>query len=380
MGKRHRCRRRPSRPTVGLVVLARDEEQSLPRLLASIAGHVDEVVLVDTGSTDRTVSLFEGWAGETGTAHTVGRFRWVDDFVLARAYADSLATCDWLVWADADDEIRGAEHLRRLAAGAPRRIAGFAMDYAYAFDASGNCSSRYPRERLVRAGRGAWGGNRIHAVKTVDGPVRYVPPTVVEWVHHKRPGADVASSAWRLRVLRHQLAAEPANPGVLCYLGCEELFAGEFDAAIGHFRRYLDVRSGWDDERAWVTRKLAEARMRQRHFREVLEPAREALRRVPGWPDSCLTLCEAYYHLGDMGAAAYWAKQVIRRGVPKTVLDINPLNYTQQPRLILADCHARRERPSAAIELYRECLAVTPDDERIHAELARLEAQLPTES
>ena len=43
--------------TISACLIARDEEKNLPRCLASLAGAVDEIVLVDTGSTDRTCEI-----------------------------------------------------------------------------------------------------------------------------------------------------------------------------------------------------------------------------------------------------------------------------------------------------------------------------------
>jgi glycosyltransferase involved in cell wall biosynthesis len=106
-------------PTVGLAIIARDEEASLPRLLQSISGAFDQVVLVDTGSKDGTTKVFEEWARTEAELHPgfrwiVDRFEWIDDFSAARNHADSLLTTDWLVWADADDEISGAENIRAV--------------------------------------------------------------------------------------------------------------------------------------------------------------------------------------------------------------------------------------------------------------------------
>jgi hypothetical protein len=50
---------------------------------------------------------------------------------------------------------------------------------------------------------------------------------------------------------------------VLGYLGTEEMARGELDEAEGYFRRYLDEKTGWDEERAQVHRKLAQVLMAQ---------------------------------------------------------------------------------------------------------------------
>jgi hypothetical protein len=84
---------------LSVCLIARNEEKSLPRALASVRGIADETVVVDTGSTDRTVEL----AKEMGAA--VCHFPWCDDFSAARNAAIDHARGDWIFWLDADEEL-----------------------------------------------------------------------------------------------------------------------------------------------------------------------------------------------------------------------------------------------------------------------------------
>jgi hypothetical protein len=80
-------------------LIARNEEQNLPRALRSLSGVADEIVLTDTGSTDRTPQI----AAEFGAR--VVRFEWCDDFSAARNFAVDQARGDWVLWLDADEEL-----------------------------------------------------------------------------------------------------------------------------------------------------------------------------------------------------------------------------------------------------------------------------------
>lgn len=80
-------------------LITRNEEANLRCCLTSLAGIVDEVVVVDTGSTDETVAI----AQEFGAI--VGSFVWSDDFSAARNHAISLASGDWVLVIDADEEL-----------------------------------------------------------------------------------------------------------------------------------------------------------------------------------------------------------------------------------------------------------------------------------
>jgi hypothetical protein len=87
---------------VALVMIARNEAARIVRALASVANCVDELVVLDTGSTDATVAL----ARSAGAR--VGHFDWCDDFAAARNAALELADADWSVVVDADEWIAEA--------------------------------------------------------------------------------------------------------------------------------------------------------------------------------------------------------------------------------------------------------------------------------
>ena len=96
---------------ISLCMIVKDEEEMLPRCLAAVAEHVDEIVIVDTGSTDRTVEIAESFGAN------VIEFPWNGSFADARNVSLDTATGDWILWLDADevlDEGQG-ELLRELA-------------------------------------------------------------------------------------------------------------------------------------------------------------------------------------------------------------------------------------------------------------------------
>jgi tetratricopeptide (TPR) repeat protein len=80
-------------------LIVRDEEKNLPHCLASLDGLVDEIVVVDTGSSDGTLIVAQEWGA------TIGNFEWDDHFAHARNHALSLCTAEWVLWIDADERL-----------------------------------------------------------------------------------------------------------------------------------------------------------------------------------------------------------------------------------------------------------------------------------
>lgn len=366
--------------TIGLALIAKNEARTLPTLLASIEGAFDRVVLLDTGSTDRTVALFEEWAkGQDGLSWQTGHYQWTHDFADARNTADQLlGHVDWRVWADCDDEIVGAQHLRQLAAAAPPDVVALVGLYDYAHDEHGQVVCELKRERVVRAGHGGWIG-RVHEAQVIDGPTMEIDPSVCRWVHRKQPTAP-DSNTRNLRILRAWLRDEPNNPRVLAYLGTEEQARGRHKRAVTYLRRYLKLVTGWPEERAQVHRKLAVSLMALDRDGEAIDVALEAQKVVPGWPDSHLTLAEAHYKLGEHDKAIFWAREVLRIGKPETLLILNPTDYTFRPLLVLAGALGALGRVDEAIDAGQQALAIQPDHGELRAHMASWKAESKRET
>lgn len=356
-------------PRIGLALIAKNEGRNLPGLLASITGAFDRVVLLDTGCKDNTVDVFTEWAQaeETeGFTYEVRGYEWRDDFADARQHADAILFEDpsisWSVWADADDHIHGAQNLRQIARNAPPEVGAYVFAYDYAHDEHGKVICALRRERLVRRGAGTWSG-RVHEaqlIHNVDGspaPVTVIDPDVCRWVHRRTD----QPSGRNLRILRKWVREEPDNPRVLQYLGTEHLARNKHKQAVGYYRRYLKQLGTWDEERAQVHRKLATALMQLGRWDEAQQTSLEAYALMPSWPDSLLTLAQVAHHRREYGKTIEWCDQVIERGIPDTMLIINPLEYVSGPRALKASALAGLGDLEQAVQVGDEALSIQPD-------------------
>ncbi|RDW19421.1 glycosyltransferase [Oceanobacillus chungangensis] len=80
-------------------MIVKNEEESIDRCLNSVIDVVDEIIIVDTGSTDKTIELCKNYNAN------IYPYTWDNHFGNARNYGLSQATGDWILWLDADEEL-----------------------------------------------------------------------------------------------------------------------------------------------------------------------------------------------------------------------------------------------------------------------------------
>lgn len=93
-------------PTLSLCLIARNEEQNIERCLSSVRGLVDEIIVVDTGSTDRTKEIVRRFTEK------IFDLPWNNDFAAAKNEALKQATGDWILVLDADEGVSSPDHDR----------------------------------------------------------------------------------------------------------------------------------------------------------------------------------------------------------------------------------------------------------------------------
>lgn len=264
---------------LSLCMIVRDEEDNLAVCLDSVAKHVDEIIIVDTGSVDRTrevavrygasvyqfdphnhpEAFFRDTAEENARWAGPGEYSgmWcLADFAAARNESFKHATGDYIVWMDADDVLDGAENLRHVVAHleATSQPMGY-LAYNYAQDDKGRVHYRQWRERVIRRGTAYW-LNPVHEVLMpisvpTKQPDQYETPIYIHRRKADRKQVPHRNYKILLRQTQQLKAANPAaelDPRILFYLGQEARFV-EPRRALGFYEEYLE-RSGWPEERA----------------------------------------------------------------------------------------------------------------------------------
>jgi tetratricopeptide (TPR) repeat protein len=243
---------RAGRARVSLCLIVRDEEANLPACLASAAGLADEVIVVDTGSSDRTREV----AAAAGAR--VFEFAWVDDFAAARNECLRHASGDWIFWLDADDRLdeENRGKLRALFDSLGDENVAFAMKCVCPSDAAGGSATVVDHIRLFRNHPQVRWRYRVHeqilpAVRRLGGQVRRAD-VVIHHLGYQDPALRRRKLERDLGLLRREVAEQPDDPFTLFNLGSVYQELGRTAEALPLLRRSLERSHPGDS----IVRKL----------------------------------------------------------------------------------------------------------------------------
>lgn len=318
-------------------------EPLLEMCLLSIRKHVQEIVIVDTGSTDGTTQevakryadIFEVYTGannpETGL---------IEDFAKARNRSFELASeKNWIMWADSDDVIAGAENLNKIISEYDIKklgvdAVGILFPYEYSYSESGAVTCLHYRERLFSNKNFFNFVNPVHEVVTPKegAKVSLIPRDEIVFKHQRQYSAKQHEPGRNLRILRKHFEANPNDARQMYYLGLETCNAGMIDEAIQLLSKYVDI-SGWDDERGMACLKLVDIFQARGQYQEGIKWAFKTIEIMENWGEGYFALARMFYFFAMQGGpqefrnwtkCAHFAKTGLALPPTKTLLFVNP--------------------------------------------------------
>jgi len=291
---------------ISLCMIVRNEEKVLGRCLSCVQKFADEIIIVDTGSSDRTKEIAYAFTDK------VYDFTWIDDFAAARNFAFSKGTGEYLFWLDADDVITEKEREKlmdlkqRLDKEQPDVVM---MKYAVGYDGDDEPSFFFYRERLLRrCGKAVWNG-RIHEAVTPFGKV--VREDIM--IEHRKVGAGDPDRNLRIfeRMIREngKLSAREQY-----YYGKELYYHRRYKEAAAVLADYLKLPDGWREDRVDACRHGAYCMYqigdRGRALRFLLSGLAEGIPK----PELCCDLGWWFFSGGRYRDAIFWYSQAPQTG------------------------------------------------------------------
>ena len=240
----------PSGPLLSACLIVRDEAEMLPDCLASLRGIADEIVVVDTGSTDDTPEIARRAGAE------VSHFEWCDDFAAARNAALAQAHGRWVLQIDADERLmapggrppEGAALHRWLTDPPPEIMSVDAVLLPLRSVANG-VEEVLPVLRLFQRRADRRYVRRIHETPfPPDTPGRFARFEGIEFLHlGYAPDIQIArgKNERNLRLCELAVVERPDDPEMHYYYGFELNRAGRKGEALSQFAVAWNRMPAW---------------------------------------------------------------------------------------------------------------------------------------
>lgn len=259
---------------IGAVIIAKNEEEIVRNMLESVKDF-DEIVFVDTGSTDKTIEIAKEYTDK------IFHFEWCDDFAAARNFAIEKSTADWLQSIDCDhwmitpiDEMR--KEIEKAEGEGHKAIFVKAITNG-AFSHWGG--SLFKRE-------GAFWTGKVHEYLS--------PRPTFNSSIEKGIGYSKNHFSDKDRNLRILLSYKDKGPRQMFYLGREYYERKQFDEAIKWMKEYLKIGK-WDAEIAEAHLTIARCYWFTQRGNEARDACLQAIRNNPDFKEALKLMAVMHY-------------------------------------------------------------------------------------
>lgn len=330
--------------TISLCMIVKNEEEVIGRCLDSVRELVDEINIVDTGSTDRTKEIVSKYTDR------VFDFEWIDDFAAARNFSFQQATKQYVLWLDADDVFTAEdqEQFKALKQSLQPEVDAVSMKYHLSFDDEGNVTSLLRRYRLVKKDeKFKWIG-AVHEYIEVFGNL-YESDVAVS---HLPLSHD---SERNIRIYQKQIdSGKRLSPRDTFYYANELLDHSRYEEAILYYEAFLTSNLGWVEDNINACFKLADCHFqlnnREKQFMSTL---RSLTYDVPR-PEACCRIGYFFMEQYENLTAIHWYNQAILYQTDHAVSFQNTSFSTWLPHLQLCVLHDRLQQYDKAF-YHNEC-------------------------
>lgn len=343
---------------LSLCMIVKNEQDNLPRCLDSVKDIVDEMIIVDTGSSDSTVDIAKQYGAK------VYFFPWNDNFSDARNYSLQHAAGDWILIMDADDELEKS-HQQAVLDLVKRNEADayFFQTVCYLGDTAGVDALNNLNIRLIKNKMGYFFSNPIHeqiysnikeinpSAKILNEPIKvyhygYLDQKIKE--HDKRNR--------NIRILQKELEQYPGYPFTLFNLGNEYFALGNYPKAIEFYEKCyakFDIAQGYSSK---LILKLVNCYMYSGRNDDALKLIEEGLNYYPDFTDLEYLRGMAYNSLDMPTLAIKHFAKCIEIGEAPIHLNMIPGTGNYRAYLMLGEVYYKLEDYEAAVENYLKAI------------------------
>lgn len=351
------------RETLGLCLIAKDEDKNIANCIQSVREIVDEIVVVDTGSTDNTVPIAESLGA------VVYNYPWDDNFSNARNFAICHAKSAWLLLLDADEQVdqKGLDTIVAFVNttekdGAYFRVRNYIGSYSPQ-DFTLHNALRLLRNNGKYQYRGA-----IHEQIICDNLKDYESKFETLSVilnHYGYLDNEIAEKKKRERnmpILKRELEKNPDDFFVQYYLGNEYLALNRVEQALNYYLKSYQSAQKHHMMFAHLYLRIITSMEALGRFKESLDMIGEALKVFPLCTDYEFIRAIIFFRTRRYTLAIKSLNRCLEMGVPPAPFEFMDGCGTYRAADMLGDLYAILEDYEASLKWYRAALRYNPDD------------------
>lgn len=355
--------------TISLCMIVKNEEAVIGRCLDSVHELVDEINIVDTGSTDRTKEIVRQYTDR------IFDFTWIDDFAAARNFSFQQATKQYVLWLDADDVFtkENQEKLKHLKQTLNQEIDAVSMKYHLSFDEDGNVTSLLRRNRLVKNKNAYQWIGAVHEYLEVSGNLHESDIAVAHLpLHHDKDR--------NIKIYEQLISSgQTLSPRDTFYYANELLDHERFKEAAKYYERFLDSKLGWIEDNILACFKLADCYFVLNQTDQMLSSILRTFTYDLPRPEACCRMGYFFLERQENESAIYWYLQATLNENDKVISLQNPSFSTWLPHLQLCVLYDRLAQYETAF-YHNECARkYKPQDPNILHNRAYLNEQLASD-
>ena len=353
--------------TISLCMIVKNEEETLARCLRTVSDLVDEINIVDTGSTDRTVEIAREFT------ERVFLYPWTGDFAAARNESFTHATKEYILYLDADDVVLEKDRalLKEIKETLDPSVDSVSMYYDAGTDEFGNVTLRYRRNRLIRRDKNfKWFGD-CHVYLQVAGKIINSEVAIT----HKKIKHSVGRNLGIYEAKRSRGDVFSARD--YFYYGNELRENGHHEQAVESYQKNLDMSEGLVEDKLYACVNMADC------YRALNDPKNELtslFRTFEYTPPRAETLCRIGYHFQRKQAfqqAIFWYELATQSQVdPNQWSFTYPAYYTWYPHLQLCVCYYRIGNFEKSFQHNEQARKYRPEDPSVLQNKQLLEKKL----
>jgi len=348
-------KRRGQMLTISLCMIVKNEECIIERCLDSVQHLVDEINIIDTGSTDRTKDIVRSYTSR------IFDFTWCDDFSKARNFSFQQATKDYIFWLDADDVIT-TEHqhkLLQLKNSLYSNVDAVSMEYYVTMDADGCVESSEKRFRLVKRARNFQWQGAVHEYLDVSGQLYHSDIAVT----HLPRKSDVHRNIRIYERLKKE--GHPFSARDTFHYANEFKNHQRFLEAINHYNSFLDSTLGSTDNNIQACLNLADCHQQLHDSKQATQAVLQSLLYDRPRPETCCRIGHFFMEQLKNKEAIYWYSQALQQPIEQTMAIHKHAYSTWLPHLQLSLLYNRLRLYENAHQHNEEARKYKPNDQRI---------------